>query len=108
MWEKQTQFKPKQTQFQRQTMLCMKINTRRKSSGYYTDCRFLAVDLGLNLSRFASLRFALGLIFSEKKQKIREIPDKAGARLCRFVYIKKSLASLSGARDNNSRFSIEN
>jgi hypothetical protein len=34
----QSQFKPKQTQFQREKMLlCMTINTRRKSFGYYAD-----------------------------------------------------------------------
>ena len=86
----------------------MTINTRRKSLAHYTDFRFLAADHGPNLSCFAGLLFALGLIFSEKKQQIREITYKAGAALCRFVYTKKNLAFLSWARDNNCRFSIEN
>ncbi|MHC4314458.1 MAG: hypothetical protein ACYSW3_18560 [Planctomycetota bacterium] len=55
-----------------------KINTRPNSLGCYPDFRRFAVDLGLNLSRFASLLFDLGFIFSEKKPKIREITYKAG------------------------------
>jgi len=94
---KQTQFKPKQTQFQGQKMLlCMTINPRRNPLGYYADWRFFAADQGPNLSCFAALLFAHGLIFSEKKQQIREIPDKAGAGLCRFVYIRKSLLFCQG------------
>ncbi len=85
----------------------MKINNRPNSLAHYPDCRFFAADLGPNLSCFIGLLFALGLIFSEKKQQIPQIPDKAGARLCRFVYIKKTLVFLSGARDNNCRFSIK-
>jgi len=72
------------------------IKPRRKSLAHYTDFRFLAADHGPNLSCFAGLLFALGLIFSEKKQQIREIPDKAGAGLCRFVYIRKSLLLCQG------------
>jgi hypothetical protein len=86
----------------------MKINTRPNTLAHYPGFRFFAADHGPNLSCFEDILFALGLIFSEKNQQLREIPDKAGAALCRFVYIKKILASLSGARDNNSRFSIEN
>ena len=89
---KQTQFKPKQTQFQSQYMLPrLTINPRRKSSGYYPGCRFFAANHGPNLSCFAVLLFDLGIIFSEKKQQIQEITYKAGAGLCRLVYIRKSL-----------------
>ena len=72
------------------------INTRRNPLGYYPDWRFFAVDLGPNLSCFVGLLFAPGPIFSEKKQQVREIPDKAGAGVCRFVYIRKPLYFCQG------------
>jgi len=84
------------------------INTRPKSLDHYTDWCFFAVDLGLNLSCFVGPIWGQGLVFSEKKQQPREIPDKAAPGLCRFVYIKKTLVFLSGARDNISRFQTEN
>ena len=96
----QTQFKAKQTQClsaisaagQRQKMLMrLTIKPRRKPLGHYPDWTFFADDLGPNLPCFVGLLFDQGPIFSEKKQQLREIPDKAGAVLCRFVYIRKSL-----------------
>jgi hypothetical protein len=126
---KQTQYKPKRTQsnpilrsnYKQMTnqsltnlfvdqllLLPLTINTRPNPLDHFAHWRFLAPDQGPNLSYFVGLLFAHGLIFSEKKQQIPKIPDKAAAALGRFVYIKKTLVFLSGAMDNISRFSIEN
>jgi hypothetical protein len=98
-------------QFQRQKMLMsMKINPRPNPLGYYPDWRLFAADHGLNLSCFVGLPFAHSLIFSEKKQQLREIPDKAGAGLCRFIYIRKTLYFWQGLRiiSADFRLKIEN
>jgi len=83
---------PIQTQFQSQKMLLrMTIKPRRDPLGNCPDWRFFAVDQGPNLSCFEGPLWSPGLILSEKKPQLPEIPDKAGAGLCRFVYIRKAL-----------------
>ncbi len=104
-----TQFKPKQTQFQSKSMPNLKINTRPNPFRCYADRRSFPVDHGLNLPCLEAPICAKALIFG-KKMLLRKIPDKAGAALCRFVYIRKSLylRNKQGIISADFRLRIEN
>jgi hypothetical protein len=104
-----TQYKAKQTQFQRKKMSNLTINTRPNSLGYYANRPLFAAINGLNLPCLAALLSAKALIFAKKKL-LKQIPDKAGAALCRFVYIRKSLylRNKQGIISADFRLRIEN
>jgi hypothetical protein len=105
----QTQFKPKQTQFQRKIMSNLTINTRPNPFGYYANRPLFAADSALNPPCLAALLSVKAPIFAKKKL-LKQIPDKAGAALCRFVYIRKSLylRNKQGIISADFRLRIEN
>ncbi len=74
----------------------LKINPRPNSLGYYTDWRFFAVDLSPNLSCFASLLSALGLIFSKKNSNYHKYPIKPGPVFVDLYILRKPLHLCQG------------
>ena len=81
---------PERTQFQDQKMPNLTITYRPYSFAHYENRRLFNAEYGLNPSFFVALSCAKALIFG-KKMLPKQIPDKATAALCRFVYIRKAL-----------------
>jgi hypothetical protein len=90
-------------------MLNLAINHRPNSFGHYENRRLFNAEYGLNPSFCVALSCAKALIFG-KKMLLKQIPDKATAALCRFVYIRKTLylSNKQGIISADFRYQIEN
>ncbi len=90
-------------------MLNLTFNTRPNPFGCYANRRLFPADHALNLPCLTALIRAKAPIYGKKKL-LRKIPDKAGAALCRFVYIRKSLylRNKQGIISADFRLKIEN